>query len=368
MAGTVWSVSFISSALVASAFLFAPDPPQLSLYHSAVQQETLLNEIDASTYAPAEYEAYRQAMERTKAELETQKGNFYYSRQYLTFDRLSREAIEAAGRAERASLENRQSLQRSTRDYLQTIPPLVSEIRDRSARMGLSQTSRARLIRSEVLLREAEILGQNSRWLDAEERASEALKLARQAESEQRDRVSRYNEADLVQRWDVDARETIERSRREGAKAVIVDKAKNACLLLDSGRVVRSYTADLGKNGLFDKTYRGDGATPEGKYKIIKKKGSGQSKFYKALLLNYPNEEDLRAYRRMRTRGLLLPRSAIGGLIEIHGDGGKDKNWTDGCVALHNSDIDDLFPRVSVGTPVTIVGHYSGFERLTGIP
>ena len=52
-----------------------------------------------------------------------------------------------------------------------------------------------------------------------------------------------------------------------------------------------------------------------------------------------------------------LPRGAgIGSLIEIHGDGGRGEDWTSGCVALENHDMDRLFARVSVGTPVTIIG------------
>ncbi|HSD26878.1 MAG TPA: L,D-transpeptidase, partial [Vicinamibacteria bacterium] len=42
--------------------------------------------------------------------------------------------------------------------------------------------------------------------------------------------------------------------------------------------------------------------------------------------------------------------------IEIHGEGGRGQNWTEGCVALSNPDIDDLYGRVGVGTRVTIVG------------
>ena len=52
-----------------------------------------------------------------------------------------------------------------------------------------------------------------------------------------------------------------------------------------------------------------------------------------------------------------MPAAAgIGGLIEIHGEGGRGRDWTRGCVALANPDIDDLFRHVEVGTPVTIVG------------
>jgi lipoprotein-anchoring transpeptidase ErfK/SrfK len=50
------------------------------------------------------------------------------------------------------------------------------------------------------------------------------------------------------------------------------------------------------------------------------------------------------------------PGRGIGGLIEIHGAGGQGRNWTDGCVALVNPDMDRLFAAVGVGTPVTIVG------------
>jgi hypothetical protein len=52
-----------------------------------------------------------------------------------------------------------------------------------------------------------------------------------------------------------------------------------------------------------------------------------------------------------------LPAGArIGGLIEIHGEGGRNRDWTSGCVALANGDMDRVFDRAGIGTPVTIVG------------
>jgi L,D-peptidoglycan transpeptidase YkuD (ErfK/YbiS/YcfS/YnhG family) len=51
-------------------------------------------------------------------------------------------------------------------------------------------------------------------------------------------------------------------------------------------------------------------------------------------------------------------RAGVGSLIEIHGDGGQGRDWTDGCVALSNSDMDRVFARARVGTPVTIVGTF----------
>ena len=57
-------------------------------------------------------------------------------------------------------------------------------------------------------------------------------------------------------------------------------------------------------------------------------------------------------------RGTILTGVGIGNLIEIHGDGGEGRDWTDGCVALANPDMDRVFAHVRVGTPVTIVGTY----------
>ena len=55
-------------------------------------------------------------------------------------------------------------------------------------------------------------------------------------------------------------------------------------------------------------------------------------------------------------RGAFPVTRRWGGSIQIHGEGGRGRDWTRGCVAVSNRDMDDLFSRVSVGTPVTIVG------------
>jgi murein L,D-transpeptidase YafK len=79
------------------------------------------------------------------------------------------------------------------------------------------------------------------------------------------------------------------------------------------------------------------------------------SRYYKALMLNYPNDDDRRRFRKQVLSGALSPRSRIGGLIEIHGHGGRGTDWTDGCVALTNEDMDQLMLSASMGMDVTIV-------------
>jgi len=122
------------------------------------------------------------------------------------------------------------------------------------------------------------------------------------------------------------------------------------------GEPVKTYDVELGFNWVADKLQEGDGATPEGRYRIVARMDHLSSDYYKALLINYPNAENRAAFARGRGRGEIPASARIGGLIEIHGAGGRDYDWTNGCVAVTNPDIDHLFGRVIVGTPVTIVG------------
>jgi murein L,D-transpeptidase YafK len=110
----------------------------------------------------------------------------------------------------------------------------------------------------------------------------------------------------------------------------------------------------MGYRSVNDKMRSGDAATPEGRYRITHKKAA--STYYKALALDYPNAEDRQRFAQMKRRGQIPRGVGPGNAIEIHGDGGRGKDWTRGCVAISNRDIDDLYRRVSVGTPVTIVG------------
>ena len=157
---------------------------------------------------------------------------------------------------------------------------------------------------------------------------------------------------------------TVRQSVQNNNYAFIVDKIKHKGYLYFKGKVVKEYDVELGRNWIGDKYYAGDKATPEGMYKITKKKSTGNSGYYKALLINYPNEEDLAAFNAKKRQGVISKNTKIGSLIEIHGEGGKGGDWTSGCVALTNTDIDELFNKVSVGTPVTIIGSIKTLSEL----
>lgn len=140
------------------------------------------------------------------------------------------------------------------------------------------------------------------------------------------------------------------------SNTIVVIKDERILKVLRNGKILKVYDVEFGKNPLEKKIKSGDFATPEGRYKIIEKKGRNQTKYYLALLLNYPNEEDKRRFEEYKRKSLIPKDAKIGGLIEIHGDGGKGIDWTEGCVALSNEDMKELFNLVSNGTPVYVIG------------
>jgi len=157
-------------------------------------------------------------------------------------------------------------------------------------------------------------------------------------------------------RWKELAKKTVDDSRKKRSYAILVDKFARECILYYSGKPKYSFPVELGKNWIGDKRHRGDKATPEGLYKVIDRKEGRHTSYYKALLLDYPNDEDTAYFAAAIEKGS-LPRSAkIGGMIEIHGNGGKGSDWTAGCIAITDREMDSLFKVVKIGTPVTIVG------------
>ena len=166
----------------------------------------------------------------------------------------------------------------------------------------------------------------------------------------------RYADPDLLRRWQGWVEATAAESRRSGRSALVVDKLGHRLLFLTRGRVVRELPVELGTNGLAEKLVEGDRATPEGLYRVVDRKDGSRTAYHRALLLDYPNETDRLRYLEAAAAGRVPDDTGPGGLIEIHGRGGRSKDWTDGCVALPDREMEWVFERVDEGTPVTIVG------------
>ncbi len=144
--------------------------------------------------------------------------------------------------------------------------------------------------------------------------------------------------------------------------SIVIYKRKRALVMYNYGARKRQYPIVLGPNASGPKRYEGDLRTPEGLYRIDQLRVHNRWRYF--LSINYPNARDEKAYRDNLAEGLIpLDRGAparIGGALGIHGNDrpkkqGAAEDWTRGCVAMHNEDIDELYTNVKIGTPVLIL-------------
>lgn len=138
------------------------------------------------------------------------------------------------------------------------------------------------------------------------------------------------------------------------ADLVRVWKAERKLQVLAQGKVVHEFKMVLGPNPVGHKQQEGDGKTPEGAYILDFKKPN--SAFYKAIHVSYPNAQDLAAAKK---RGV-----SAGGQIMIHGQPNgfgmlsaltQQRDWTAGCIALSNEDMDILWQAVNVPMRIEIL-------------
>jgi murein L,D-transpeptidase YafK len=139
----------------------------------------------------------------------------------------------------------------------------------------------------------------------------------------------------------------------ERADAVEVFKAQRKLVLKQDDAVIRTYTVMLGRNPVGHKLQQGDKRTPEGRYIIDWR--NPNSAFHKSLHISYPNTADILA---KIDRGQSV---SLGDMIMIHGMGyhpdaplyvGLD--WTDGCIAVTNPQMEEIWHLVPDGTPIWI--------------
>lgn len=160
--------------------------------------------------------------------------------------------------------------------------------------------------------------------------------------------------------WNRMVHETVSWSKENGATALVIVKMDRRAYLLKGGRIMEKFPVEFGYRAWAQKMRSGDGATPEGIYQVTKWRDR-DTKYYKALNINYPNEQDKKRFAANKKAGKIPRNSRIGGLIEVHGEGGKGEDWTEGCVALSNKDMDRLMTKMSVGDRVTIVREVTGW-------
>jgi murein L,D-transpeptidase YafK len=154
-------------------------------------------------------------------------------------------------------------------------------------------------------------------------------------------------------------------------RIVVAKQARTLSLILHD-RVERNYPIVLGRNSAADKAVEGDHATPLGEFYICAK--NPRSKYFLSLCISYPNAEDAQRglaagliaaqeyaeiLEAIRAKRMPPQHTRLGGEIYIHGRGTLKRgmgevDWTRGCIALDDADMQHLYDHVPLGTPVSI--------------
>jgi len=315
-----------------------------------------LMELRTAEFSPADYTQFAQQWMALKARVQADEDLIRWPWEPNDLEVALRRLQEEGSRTVARLTKERESLRQSAEDKIARVENrfrmMTLQVSAIDSRLVLGQKSDE----VELFMKQAHTFyeqGRYDRSLDESDRAAQNLATQAAVLSSE---LGRYADRNRISRWQQMAKGTITWSRIHQASAVVINKADRVLTLYRNGHQVVSYPVRLGLNGIREKQYQGDGATPEGRYRISSKGGQGQTQLYRALVLDYPNKDDRRRYQLGRKSGQIPASRGIGGQIEIHGVENELMAHTLGCVMLDNPQMALLYNRVAKGTPVTIVG------------
>lgn len=333
-------------------------PPEAKL---AEEQELNLWRSGAQVYLPVQYDQYRAEFLKARKDLIRENSRFVWFRKYETVQSEFRSVIQEGNRLFIQLEQKKQNLHKSIGDEVVFLQERIDKLKELTGKINEGRLARRDLVKAEVLLLETQKSYEENDFKKARERITMIPDHLHAAEDILFPIFNRYTDKNQITKWKQLVEDTITESKEHNTISLVVNKSERLLIVYKKGLQYKAYPVGLGQSGSRDKVHAGDRATPEGRYRITKK--LQKSSYHKALLINYPNEDDRRQFQIAKEKGLVPQQTGIGGLIEIHG-GGKD-SMTYGCIAMNNRDIDELFKIVKVGTPVTIVGAVSSQNRLS---
>ncbi|MBK7142859.1 MAG: L,D-transpeptidase [bacterium] len=347
----VWLLVILPTAWVVYLFLTPAEPNEVLLRSAKLALETART-AGAVRYSESLFRDAEKLINAGWMEMSYQNGRLAPLRDYEKSDSLLMQAIKTASEAttntQQSLSDLRTTVHNERQDLKDELNSWLQALNGSLAKLSLNRYWSM----ADLSAKQADRLVVAGEYADArEEMALSRTWLAKLATS-----MDEYNDQDsqFLKVWRRWVAETVADSRATGGSAIIVDKARHKLFLIKGGAVIHTYNCELGYNAGHQKMFSGDGATPEGKYRISAYRPRG-SRYYKALNINYPNDTDRKRFSDNKSKGIISQRARIGGLIEIHGHGGQGKDWTEGCVALTNNEMDHLMKYVANGTPVTIV-------------
>lgn len=285
-----------------------------------------------------------------------------FNRDYKRVEDYAEKSLHYSKQAIRLALENDVKLENEITFRISKIKQQILDLDIQFGHLPFNEDNTTNLAKIKLQLSESIFLYKQSKYFLASEKLDTLEYNLSRIEENQKNLLTDYFRS--YPQWKRMVNNTISNSRKNSSYCIIIDKYNRKCLVYYRGLLIENFSVELGSNWIGDKNVQGDKSTPEGEYKIVAKKKNGETKYYKALLIDYPNEEDQKRFLLNKKNGILKTHDKIGSLIEIHGEGGRGTDWTDGCIALTNKDMDRLFEVSQIGTPVIIVGSVKSLEEI----
>lgn len=346
--------------LVFGAILSYEMPPLENLVRSRLALSRA-RQVSAAIYAPKQFFAAEDKWKTSMREWRYQNQRAFFRRDFKKLQNLADATYHLAIQSKNRAIRVQDSLKNVAQIEMTLLQDKIINFKKTYNQVPIPKLSRSQFNKAELLILESHAALKRKDYKKAVYNLNFAESLIGKVGKEAEKKLNSYLYE--LPKWRQWAQQTIAWSKDSNDVAIVIDKLAHICQVYNSGQLIKEYAVELGSNWIGHKRLRGDNATPEGKYFITKKVDSGRSKYYKALVINYPNETDQENFLVAKEQGEIPMNAQIGGLIEIHGDGGKGTNWTQGCIALRNEDLDKIFNLVEVGTPVTIVGSMKGLNN-----
>jgi lipoprotein-anchoring transpeptidase ErfK/SrfK len=349
---TVTVLAVLSVPLLSACVQQAP--PELVQSVEALDRQLVA--ARSAEFAPQEYGRFVQRWVAVKERLRSDDDVISWPWEDNPFETDLHALQEEGARVLTLAMDKQNVEQRGAASHVARLERRLRRFTSRVDQIGSRVVLGDARVETELLVKQARSFMEQGRFVHSQRAARQAdERMATQA-AQLNSELGRYADRAQVEHWRDMVRRTVDWSRRHQAAALVVVKARKRLTLYRNGQAVASYPVRLGFNGVQEKRYEDDGATPEGNYRVVRMRDRGNTEFYRAFLLDYPNTDDQRRFQSARKTGGIPALARIGGNIEIHGEANRQLSQTLGCVMLSNRQMDALFREVEVGTPVTIVG------------
>ena len=361
---TILILAIVSIALAGAAWWVIANRPQPPIAEIAMAREklSLARAANANIYMPTDFREASALYDSANSAWKAENERFFLQRNYDRTRGFAHLSTQKSEQLEKKARNYSFDLKTTLKKRISTLRNKTAYFNNHFSDLPLDKEVRHSFQASVISLTEAETAYKAANYLLCHEKTKLAADDIDFIYTQTRNTLEDYFENFSV--WVERNNEALRQSKTTGDYVLVVSKFQKKCFVYHRGEQVNELDIELGKNWIGDKRHHGDKATPEGKYKVTRKKSGKQTKYYKALLIDFPNNDDRKRFDAEKKNGTLPRHADIGGLIEIHGGGGRGINWTDGCIALTNENMDWLYTHTIAGTPVYIIGSLVPLEKL----